>query len=133
MNKINKIKRYILMFLGTASLIVGVAGIILPLIPTTPLLLLAAICYGKSSDKLYRWLLNTKFLGSYIRAYQEGKGIPLKAKVTSVMILWLTAGYSIFYLVPLILVKFILLLVVIYISYFILSRKTAEREKRVES
>ena len=58
---------------GTVCLILGIIGIILPILPTTPFLLLAAGCYARSSERFYNWLLNNRILGSYIRNYREGK------------------------------------------------------------
>ncbi|MFX1466888.1 MAG: YbaN family protein, partial [Promethearchaeota archaeon] len=79
---------------GTLSLALGIIGIFIPLLPTTPFLLLAAYCYARSSKKLYNWLMSNKWFGSYIRNYYEGNGIPLKAKLLSVSFLWITIGFS---------------------------------------
>ena len=81
--------------LGSLSLGLGVLGIFLPLLPTTPLLLLAAALYFKGSPRLYEWLLNHPQLGEYIRNFREYHAIPLRAKVLSVVLVWLTIGYCI--------------------------------------
>jgi uncharacterized membrane protein YbaN (DUF454 family) len=65
---------------GTVSLALGIIGIFLPGLPTTPFVLLSAALYAKSSEKLYNWLLNNKFLGPRIKNYQRQKGVPLKGK-----------------------------------------------------
>jgi uncharacterized protein len=114
----------LLIFLGSLFVLIGLVGIVVPLVPTTPLLLLGAFCYARSSKRLYDWLLNTKWLGNYIKSFQAGNGIPRRTKVTAITVLWLTSGYSIFFLVPIIWVKVILLGVVSYISYFIWSIKS---------
>ena len=80
--------------LGTLALILGVVGVFLPLLPTTPFLLLAAACYVKASPSLYNWLITHKYLGAYIRNYWEGKGIPLKTKFISIAVLWGTISLS---------------------------------------
>jgi uncharacterized membrane protein YbaN (DUF454 family) len=72
----------------------GVLGILLPLLPTTPFLLLAAGCFVRSSPRLYAWLLNHKWFGSYIRHYREHKAIPLRAKVVVLALLWGSIGYA---------------------------------------
>ena len=59
----------------------GIAGIFLPLLPTTPFLLLAAACYVRSSPRLYRWLMNHRWTGEYIRDYREKRGLPLRTKI----------------------------------------------------
>ena len=83
-----------LVIIGTAAVILGVVGIFLPLLPTTPFLLLAAACYVKASPKLYNRLINHKYLGSYIRNYREGKGVPLKTKMVAIALLWFTISLS---------------------------------------
>lgn len=87
--------KIILTIIGLLSLGLGVAGIFLPLLPTTPLLLLAAWCFIRSSSRLYDWLLNHPYLGEYIRNFRENKAIPLRVKVVSVAMIWLTIGYCI--------------------------------------
>lgn len=87
--------KIILTIIGLLSLGLGVAGIFLPLLPTTPLLLLAAWCFIRSSSRLYDWLLNHPYLGEYIRNFRENKAIPLRVKVASVAMIWLTIGYCI--------------------------------------
>ncbi|SFE86471.1 hypothetical protein SAMN05192532_10529 [Alteribacillus iranensis] len=120
----NVVKRYILVASGTISVILGVIGIILPLLPTTPFLLLAAFCYTRSSPSLYDKLLKAKWLGPYIKNYRSGKGIPLKTKITAIVVLWVSSFYSILFIVPLLFVQILLFGVVGYITYYILSLKT---------
>ena len=86
--------RFLLFLAGTISLVVGIVGIFVPILPTTPLLLLAAACYCRSSERTYRALLNSRILGSYIRGYREGRGLPLPAKIVIVVLLWVTIGLS---------------------------------------
>ncbi len=83
-----------LIIIGTLALVLGVIGIFLPLLPTTPFLLLAAACYFKASPRLYGWLINNKYLGTYIKNYREGKGIPLKTKILAISVLWITITLS---------------------------------------
>lgn len=80
---------------GSLSLALGVAGIFVPLLPTTPFLLLAATLYMRSSPRLYDWLLRQKYLGTYIRDFRENRAIPLRAKILAIALLWLTIGYCI--------------------------------------
>ena len=86
--------RVFLITCGTISVALGVLGLFLPLLPTTPFLLLAAACYARSSEKLYDRLLGNRWLGQYIRNYREGKGIPLKRAAVAIALLWLTIGYT---------------------------------------
>lgn len=81
--------------LGCVSLVLGVVGIFLPLLPTTPFLLLAAALYVRSSPRLYEWLLSQKYLGCYIRNFRERRAIPFRAKIVSVALVWLSIGYCV--------------------------------------
>ncbi|TVR74650.1 MAG: DUF454 domain-containing protein [Marinilabiliales bacterium] len=75
---------------GTTSLALGSLGIVVPLLPTTPFLLLTAACYIRSSDRLYRWLMNHRVYGKFLHNYIEHKAISRNVKIWSIAILWLT-------------------------------------------
>jgi uncharacterized membrane protein YbaN (DUF454 family) len=94
-----KIVRALFFGAGTVSLAIGTIGIVLPILPTTPLLLLALACYCRSSKRMTKWVLTNKYFGSYIRRYKEGKGIPIKTKIITIAILWITISYSAFFIV----------------------------------
>lgn len=85
--------------LGALSLLLGLVGIFVPLLPTTPFLLLAAALWVRSSPRLYAWLLAHRRLGPYIRNFRENRAIPLRAKIYSVTLLWATLLYCIFFVV----------------------------------
>lgn len=80
--------RHLLVLLGGLSLALGVAGIFLPLLPTTPFLLLTAALWVRSSPRLYAWLLARPRLGAYIRQYRENRAIPLRAKIGTLALMW---------------------------------------------
>jgi hypothetical protein len=130
-NQINKISNRLIrglwIFAGTFFVVIGFIGIFLPLLPTTPFLLLAAACYFRSSKRMHKWLLSNKWFGNYIKNYQKGKGIPLKAKVLSISLLWITIGYSAVFVVHIFLVKIILILIAISVTTHILSIRTLKR------
>ena len=84
----NKVRKGLYFIFGTVFLVFGGVGIFLPILPTTPFLLLTAACYLKSSKRMNNWLLNHKLFGQYIKNYLEGKGISLRAKVISLAFLW---------------------------------------------
>lgn len=113
--------------LGSLSLTLGIIGIFVPLLPTTPFLLLTAALYFKASPRLYNWLISQKHLGPYIRNYRENRAIPLRAKIISMLLMWSTMIYCIFFLIPLVWVKVILFLVAAGVSYHILSFKTLRK------
>jgi len=110
--------------LGTFFVVLGIIGIFLPLLPTTPFLLLAAACYARGSRRFYDWLLNNRWFGDYIRNYREKKGIPLKIKVLSISFLWVTIGYSTLFIIDIPLVRIILILIVIGVSIHIMRFRT---------
>lgn len=110
--------------LGSLSLVLGIIGIFLPLLPTTPFLLLTAALYVRSSPRLYNWLLRQKHLGPYIRNFREYKAIPLKAKIISVSLIWITILYCVIFILPYWWLKVLLLLIAAGTSYHILSFKT---------
>ena len=114
----------ICIILGTVSLALGIIGIFLPLLPTTPFLLLTAALYFRGSPRLYQWLLNHKHFGPYIRNFRENKAIPLRAKIISLLLMWGTMTYCIFFLIPLVWVKVVMFLVAAGVSWHILSFKT---------
>jgi uncharacterized membrane protein YbaN (DUF454 family) len=119
------LKRYLLIALGTLSLAIGIVGIFTPVLPTTPFLLLAAACYLRSSERFHRWLMNNRVFGSYIRNYTEGRGLPLKVKLFTIALLWVTIGISI-WLVSNMIVTAVLLFVAVGVSLhiaFIRARK----------
>lgn len=82
--------RWLLIILGVLSLGLGILGIFLPVLPTTPLLLLASALFLRSHKGLYDWLMNHPRLGPYIQNFMIHKSIPLKIKVISVTMVWLT-------------------------------------------
>ena len=110
--------------LGTFFVVLGTIGIFLPLLPTTPFLLLAAACYARGSRRFYDWLLNNRWFGDYIRNYREKKGIPLKIKVLSISFLWVTIGYSTLFIIDIPLVRIILILTAIVVSIHIMRFRT---------
>ena len=87
-------KKYLLIVTGWISLTLGVIGIVLPLLPTTPFVLLAAACFAKSSPRFHKWLLTHKFFGPIIENFKSGKGIPKKIRNTTIVFIWLTMGIS---------------------------------------
>ena len=110
--------RMFLFALGSLSVVLGVIGIFLPLLPTTPFLLLAAGCFLRSSERFYSWLVSHPVLSKYILAYLDGSGIPRKAKYYTLLTMWLTMGISAF-IVPLWQVQLLLLCTAVMVSTYI--------------
>jgi uncharacterized membrane protein YbaN (DUF454 family) len=121
--------KYLLIILGSICLALGVIGIFLPLLPTTPFLLLSAALYFRSSEKLYQWLIRQKYLGTYIRNFREHKAIPLRVKIVSVSLLWLTLGYCTIFIAQQWWLRSILLGLAIAITWHILSYATLRKRE----
>ncbi len=90
-----ELKRAIFVTLGSVSLALGIVGIFVPVLPTTPFLLLASACYLRGSRRLHAWLLSHGRLGAYIRAFEEGRGIPVRAKVVAIGMLWISMAFAV--------------------------------------
>jgi uncharacterized protein len=93
---LNSAKKAVLVAAGSLCLGLAVLGVFLPLLPTTPFLLLASACYVRSSERLHGWLMGNRMLGGYIRNFSERRGVPLRARVTTVVLLWLPLLYSVY-------------------------------------
>ena len=115
----------LLIILGLVFVGLAILGIFLPVLPTTPLLLLALACFAKSSEKLHTWLLTNKILGSPIRHWQETKSITRKAKVYALITIFIGGALSILS-VDTKMLKLLLLAVLIIPVVIILKIKSTE-------
>ena len=88
--------KHTLNIIGLIAVVLAILGVFLPLLPTTPFLLLASACFARGSDRLHGWLLNNKLFGSAIRDFEQGKGMPRKAKIMAVALLWASLAFSVF-------------------------------------
>lgn len=121
--------RILLIILGTLFVVLGVIGVFLPVLPTTPFLLLAAACYARGSQKFYDWLLNNRWFGTYIRNYREGKGATLGHKISALVLLWGTIGYSAIFMVSLWWVRLILFIIASAVTFHLAKMPTYRPEK----
>jgi uncharacterized protein len=122
-------KKRLLILLGTLSLGLGILGIFLPVLPTTPFLLLTAYCYLRGSETFYARLMNHRILGSYIKNYLEYRAISARAKAVSIIGLWVSLTASLI-LVALPVVRLVLVAVGIGVSAHLLILKTLPNEAR---
>ncbi|RMR60884.1 hypothetical protein ALP83_03356 [Pseudomonas syringae pv. actinidiae] len=120
--------RYLLIAVGWLSVVSGVIGIFLPVLPTTPFLLLAAACFARSSPRFYHWLVNHPRLGPWIRDYLEGNGIPLKGKVYAIGLMWLSIGLSC-YLIAQPWARAFMLTSAVLVTIYIVRQKTRPPRK----
>jgi len=114
----------LLISIGTLSIILGVIGIVIPLLPTTPLILLGAACYIKSSEKLYQKLIKNKWLGGYIKDFREKNGISRKNKIISITMMWLSICCTLLFIDVSFLIRSMLIIIAVTVSAYILSFDT---------
>ena len=91
-------KHGLLIIIGFISLGLGIAGIVLPLLPTTPFILLTATCFAKSSPRFHRWLLQHPNFGPLINTFQNGARLPTLTAYKVILFIWLSLGLSMFLL-----------------------------------
>jgi uncharacterized membrane protein YbaN (DUF454 family) len=122
-----QISKNIWIFGGSICLGLGVLGIFLPILPTTPFLLLAAFCYGRGSVRFYDWLVKRSLFSAYIQNYREGRGLPLRQKLLTTLLLWLTIGTTAWLAVTAWWLKVLLLLVAAGVTIHLGMIKTRTR------
>ncbi len=124
------LRKGFLVTIGIIAVGLGTVGVFVPLLPTTPFLLLSAACFIRSSDRLYDWLIHHRWFGSYIRNYREHKAITLRAKVISLTLLWSVIGYSAACVARTWWLKTLLGLVAISVTAHVLLLKTLTPQRR---
>ncbi|HRW20957.1 MAG TPA: YbaN family protein [Bacteroidales bacterium] len=119
--KHKNIYKLLLIITGSLFLVLGTIGIVVPVLPTTPFLLLTALCYAKSSEKFYNWLINNRVFGTYIKNYRDGKGIPVRVKLFAISLLWVAILISAFFAVENNALKILLIVIAILVSIHIIT------------
>ena len=121
-------RKWLLVTLGILSVVLGMVGVFVPVLPTTPFLLLAAGCFMRSSPRLYNWLIRHKWFGEYIRHYREHRAITLQAKVFTLVLLWSVIGATTFFVVTLWWVRALLAAVAAGVTLHLMHIKTLTPE-----
>ncbi len=122
------LKRSLWTALGTLSLVLGAIGAILPVIPTTPFLLLAAACYYRGSDRMHDWLLTNQWFGRYMADYRAGLGVPLKTKVLALAMLWMSIGVSALLFAETWILRVVLAVLALAVTCHLLTIRTRRRD-----
>lgn len=91
--------RMVLVLAGTGFVVIGIAGLFLPVLPTTPFLLVAAACYARASRRFYNWLLNNRIFGPAILEWQQFRSIRYRTKITAILLMSATLASSIIFFV----------------------------------
>lgn len=122
------LKRRLLIIAGTIFTGIGVVGIFVPLLPTTPFLLLASACYARSSQSFNNRLLNNRFFGAYLKNYIEGKGVPIKIKIGPIVLLWITIGCTTAFAINNPAIRIVLFIIATGVTVHIVLIKTTSKE-----
>ena len=119
-----RLTNIILLICGGLSFLLGVLGVIVPLLPTTPLILLAAFCFSKGSSRAYRWLMENDWSREIVERWKKGKGIPTSTKIKTLLFTILSFSYSI-YAVGFWYVRAFLIVIFVIVSTFIIRMPTS--------
>ena len=96
----SKLSRILWFTAGFIVMTIGLIGIIVPGLPTTPLMILAAACFAKSSQRFYDWIINNKLFGQHVKNYREGNGIPKKIKPIILVTMWTFVLFAVLIAIP---------------------------------
>ncbi len=123
-----RLQRWLLLACGFLSLGLGAAGVFVPLLPTTPFLLLASACFLRSSNRLHRWLLHHRWFGSYIRNYRDYKATTHRAKVIALILLWGSIGYAALFVAQSLWLRLLLLVIAVGVTIHLVRLQTLTPE-----
>lgn len=115
---------------GTLFLVLGIIGIFLPLLPTTPFVLLAAACYARGSRRFYDWLLANRTFGPMIFEWRRHRSIPYRTKITSIALMVATLGVSIVFFVESLQIKLLLTLMGLALAVWMYRIPSRDRPRR---
>lgn len=118
---LKKLVKTLFLFIGIVSLVLGFIGIFLPLLPTTPFILLAAYCFAKSSERFHRYIMQHKLFGRMVTDFYEKKVISAKNKIIALTLMWITLSLSVIFFMPYIWVKLVVLGIGVSVSIYLLS------------
>lgn len=122
------LRKWLLMAVGILAVGMAVVGIFIPVLPTTPFLLLAAGCFMRSSERLYAWLIHHKWFGDYIRHYRDYRAISLQTKALTLGLLWTVIGATAVFAVTQWWVRALLAVVAVSVTLHLLQIKTLTPE-----
>ena len=125
-------RKWLLLSAGILAVGLGVVGAFVPLLPTTPFLLLAAACFARSSDRHYEWLLNHRWMGAYVRNYREHRATTRRVKVVTMALLWGSIGYAAIAVADGWVVRTLLLTVAVGVTIHVLSLRVVTGDMNPE-
>jgi uncharacterized membrane protein YbaN (DUF454 family) len=122
-----KVMRSVYIIVGTIALVIGAIGLFLPVIPTTPLVILAAACYYRGSERLHAWILSSRWFGETIKNYQEGRGLTRDTKARAIFLMWMTIIISAWFFVNNLFVRVAMIGVAIGVTVYLVRLPTLEK------
>lgn len=122
-------QRILLLIIGWLAIALGTLGVFLPLLPTTPFILLAAWCFARSSPRFHHWLLYRSWFGSYLRHWQQHRALPPKVKGRGITLSIITFALSI-WLVKIVWVRILLVCILCALVIFLLRMPVVEAEQQ---
>jgi len=124
----NPIIKVLWIIAGSIFVLLGGLGVLLPGLPTTPFLILAAACYIRSSQRLYDWLIANETFGPYLKDYREGKGIPRRAKKIALSMMTIFVGYAVLFALDDLIVRIVVLVLGMIGFYYVAFRVPTAKE-----
>ncbi|WP_432822930.1 YbaN family protein [Trichloromonas sp.] len=118
--------RWGLHLVGCTSVVLAVLGLFLPVLPTVPFLLLALACFSRSSSRFYAWLIRHEQLGPLVRLYLDGNGIPFKAKLKAIALIWVSILISTIFLLDILWVRIVLPVIALGVTFYLLRLPVGE-------
>lgn len=127
------VKKYVLIAAGFTTFTLGVIGIFLPILPTTPFLLLSAALFFRSSHRLYRWITNHKVFGKYIKYYFEYRAVTRRSKIAALLLLWVVILSSVLFVAETLWLRILLIAVAVGVTIHIVTIRTLTKEMLAET
>ena len=124
----NPIAKILWILLGSFFVMIGAIGAVVPGLPTTLFLILAAACYIRSSQRLYDWLIANKTFGPYLKDYREGKGIPRRAKKIALVMMTIFVGYAVLFALDDLIVRIVVLILGMIGFYYVAYRVPSAKD-----
>ncbi|MBA7476252.1 DUF454 family protein [archaeon] len=117
-------KQAVYLIIGTLALVLGAIGLFLPVLPTTPFVILAAACYLRSSKRMHAWILQSSLFGETIENYQAGRGLKRATKIRALVLMWATISISAFFFVDQLIFRGAMFLVAAGVTVYLLRLPT---------
>ena len=124
----NPIAKILWILLGSFFVMIGAIGAVIPGLPTTLFLILAAACYIRSSQRLYDWLIANETFGPYLKDYREGKGIPRRAKKIALVMMTIFVGYAVLFALDDLIVRIVVLVLGMIGFYYVAYRVPSAKD-----